>query len=142
VIAAVQRWAAEHGGRPPIAADWSGRRDASYPHENTVARVFGTWAAGIEAAGFRVNHGGGPPAAFTQEEIVGAIKRWVAEYDRVPSQMDWTPALARHYGKHDLADRWYAGDWPSARQATDAFGGWTAALAAAGFTPNRTGPRA
>lgn len=55
VLAAIRRFAAEHG-RPPVATEWltgkHGRKGDGYPHVPTVIREFGSWAAAIEAAGF------------------------------------------------------------------------------------------
>lgn len=51
VIAAIRRFATTHG-RPPTATDWHSRCESGYPATSTVRRVFGSWADGIEAAGF------------------------------------------------------------------------------------------
>jgi hypothetical protein len=61
IIAAIQGWAREHGS-PPAATDWNsalarrrGRppRDIEkYPPLSVVQDMFGSWSAGIEAAGF------------------------------------------------------------------------------------------
>lgn len=66
VLAAIQKWADEHGGIPPNAADWNvaqaralGHYDrvsefehGDWPATTEVRRLFGSWNAGIEAAGF------------------------------------------------------------------------------------------
>lgn len=53
IIAAIRRWASEHGC-PPVATDWQSARPANayWPYDSTVSTVFGCWANGIEAAGF------------------------------------------------------------------------------------------
>lgn len=54
VVAAIRRFAAEHG-RPPAATAWFrpvGVRGAEYPSTNTVLNVCGSWSAAIAAAGF------------------------------------------------------------------------------------------
>jgi hypothetical protein len=55
VIAAIKRFAVEHG-RPPVATEWlygiHGRNGDGYPHAVIVIREFGSWANGVEAAGF------------------------------------------------------------------------------------------
>ena len=55
IIEAIQRYAREHGHRP-LATDWlkpgRGRNGDGYPSTNTVRVAFGSWADGIEAAGF------------------------------------------------------------------------------------------
>lgn len=61
IIAAIQRWAEEHGGVPPAATDWNatlavanGRpaRTDDFPATTTVISECGTWASAIRAAGF------------------------------------------------------------------------------------------
>jgi hypothetical protein len=61
VIAAIQAWADEHGGVPPVATDWNatvarasgrGARGDEFPSLDSVQAAFGTWSAAITAAGF------------------------------------------------------------------------------------------
>jgi predicted transcriptional regulator len=67
VITAIQAWADEHGGVPPVAADWNpaiARRlgkpekadkfyeDDAWPTVESVQKVFGSWNQAIRAAGF------------------------------------------------------------------------------------------
>ncbi len=51
IVAEIRRFAVEHG-RPPSATDWRGPRSSGYPSSFTVQSLFGSWANGIEAAGF------------------------------------------------------------------------------------------
>lgn len=51
VIASIRLWASQHG-RPPTITDWRGTA-GRWPSEPTVTRLFGSWANGIEAAGFQ-----------------------------------------------------------------------------------------
>lgn len=52
VVAAIQRWNAEHG-KPPAQSDWM-RRGEWWPTFSTAARCFGgSWRAAIEAAGLQ-----------------------------------------------------------------------------------------
>lgn len=51
LIAKIRQFALEHG-RPPHSAEWRGPRSSGYPSSVTVQYVFGSWANGIEAAGF------------------------------------------------------------------------------------------
>lgn len=65
IIDAFHAWTTEHGA-PPAAADWNpalarrqGRDDrarrhalGTWPYYSTVVRYFGSWAAGLEAAGW------------------------------------------------------------------------------------------
>lgn len=61
VIAAIKRWADEHGGVPPRAQDWNSTMAANSglpmrppwaPDVGTVQNEFGSWSLAIEAAGF------------------------------------------------------------------------------------------
>jgi len=75
LIFAIQEWAHEHG-EPPAMHDWNPHTARHYLHDETrarrfeeadgawpwctyVVRVFGTWNAGIEAAGFAPRATGG-----------------------------------------------------------------------------------
>lgn len=54
IVAAIRAWHDQHG-RPPRSMEWKRRRAPSEidrPTANTVISVFGTWRAGVEAAGF------------------------------------------------------------------------------------------
>lgn len=60
ILAAIRQWAEQHG-QPPAATDWNAtlaryfyrpERPAEYPSVDTVQREFGSWNAGIAAAGF------------------------------------------------------------------------------------------
>ena len=63
ILAAIQRWADDHGGVPPVATDWNvtlarriGQdkpdRGRDYPPVSAVQREFDSWHAAITAAGF------------------------------------------------------------------------------------------
>lgn len=84
IVAAIRRFNARYG-RPPSAIDFNppnarsrGRadraerfeRDGDYPYSLTVQRVFGSWSAGLRAAGFRpkrVGYGGRERSRTTEE---------------------------------------------------------------------------
>jgi Homing endonuclease associated repeat len=61
IITALQAWAAEHG-RSPTASDWGSARSNGYPSHATVSNRFGSWNAGLKAAGlpYRARVGGPP----------------------------------------------------------------------------------
>jgi len=50
IVSAIGEWAEAHG-RPPVMRDWTGTR-SDRPSSATVVGCFGSWASGIEAAGF------------------------------------------------------------------------------------------
>lgn len=65
VIDAIQRWARVHG-QPPAATEWLNAGmgiSAGYPSCTLVQREFGSWSAGIEAAGFPR-----PPIGYYRDE--------------------------------------------------------------------------
>lgn len=51
LIAEIRRFACDHG-RAPTANEWRGPNRSGYPSATSVQEVFGSWANGIEAAGF------------------------------------------------------------------------------------------
>jgi hypothetical protein len=82
VIEAIRSWTAETG-RPPRQADWPSVNGARWPSYMTVTTHFGTWRAGLEAAGFRANR-----RLWSSEEIVEALRRYTREHGRPPRQQD------------------------------------------------------
>lgn len=68
LIAEIRTWAETHGGNPPRTVDWTmchARRlgheffEAGWPSTSVVVQRFGSWAAGLEAAGFTAPRRGG-----------------------------------------------------------------------------------
>jgi hypothetical protein len=57
VVESMRAWAAEHG-RPPRATDWTHAEQGAHPSSKTVYDLFGSWPAGLAAAGFSPS----PPA--------------------------------------------------------------------------------
>lgn len=68
---------------------------------------------------------------WTREEIVAAIRRWAELYGKPPSANDWNIASSWHKGERVV--RWRSGDWPHVTTIQARFGGWNAAIGAAGF---------
>jgi predicted transcriptional regulator len=62
IITAIRRWAGKHGGQPPKFNAWAGSRmlrarrfssaGVDYPTATRLQQVFGSWSAGLAAAGF------------------------------------------------------------------------------------------
>ena len=117
LIAALRR-EADRLGRPPTQREWA-TGSPHRPNASSVARTFGSWAAGLRAAGLEP-----PPARrWNDGEIVEALREWAARHDRPPLSSDWRHAAPDH---------------PSAALARRRFGSWRAALDAAGLAPQRT----
>ena len=78
---------------------------------------------------------------YTPDEIIDAMRRWAARYGEPPTTADWEPARARRLGAGWRAERFEAGEWPSARMVRGRFGTFNAAIHAAGLTPRRAPSR-
>jgi hypothetical protein len=111
MIAALRR-EANRLGRPPIQREWAtGSPDR--PNATSVARAFGSWTAGLLAAGLEapsIRH-------WDDEEIVEALRAWTASHGRAPLSTDWRLAAPDH---------------PTAALVQSRFGSWRTALEAAG----------
>lgn len=88
-----------------------------------------------QLADTRVSHAKHRQRAFTREEIVGAVKRWLAMYGECPRMIDWEPARARRLGQQWRADRFESGTWPTTRMVRCQFQTFNAAIEAAGLSP-------
>ena len=89
----------------------------------------------------------GRPARWTREEIIEAIREWTALYGEPPRAADWNPSSARWSAATWRIARYRKGrpdgtPWPSLNRAKAPFdGSLKAALTAAGFEPNKPGPK-
>lgn len=75
--------------------------------------------------------------AYDREEILDAIRRWTARYGAPPTWLDWEPATARRKGKHEIAEVFESGAWPTTAMVCRQFSTLGAAVEAAGLTPRR-----
>lgn len=132
VIALLQQWTAALG-RVPTSTEAD--RRGSLVSLSTVKKHFGSWAAGIEAAGLPVQRRGARAARKDpdkarrvqrlnyardqQEAIIGALREWAQHNERSPRPGDAT-------GDTGL---------PSVGAVSRWFGGWGEALAAADLPP-------
>jgi hypothetical protein len=89
----------------------------------------------------------GRSARWTRDDIIEAITEWTALYGEPPRAADWNPSAARWSAASWRIARYRKGRpdgraWPSLNSAKGLFGGsLNAALAAAGFEPNKSGPK-
>lgn len=149
ILAAIRAWAARHGA-PPTLADWEPSRArrlghawraerfhaGTWPTAGMVAREFGTFGAGIAAAGFaRPRAPLSKPRLTGSEEVLRALRAWTVRYGEPPSQADWDPVRARALGHEWRIERYRAGDWPSLKTVRNHFGSLGAAVRAAGLEP-------
>jgi Homing endonuclease associated repeat len=110
ILAALRAYAKQFG-RPPAKQEleWP---PAGYPSSRTVRRHFGSFTAGLRAAGLE------PRGAkrWSEEQIIEAMREFERETDYWPRSTDWTVACE---------------DWPSASTVYNRFGSWAAALGVA-----------
>ncbi len=81
---------------------------AGYPSARTVRRHFGSFTAGLRAAGLESRH-----RHWDKGAIVAAMREFHREVDRWPRPSDWKTACE---------------DWPTTRTVYNRFGSWEAAL--------------
>lgn len=121
-IEALLDWAAQHDGVPPRAIDWR-RAAPDHPGQQTIAARFGSWNAGLKAAGLPTRIAGNPGSTWwTRARVVYAIRAWAVAHQRVPRTRDWYHATPHH---------------PNASTVARACGSWNFAIAAAGFSPRK-----
>ncbi|HTA15508.1 MAG TPA: recombinase zinc beta ribbon domain-containing protein, partial [Solirubrobacteraceae bacterium] len=87
------------------------------PAPNTVRLPRREWARASCAVGRRYRR----PAAWTDQEIVAALKEWVAEHGRAPNSCEWIAGSPGRPGSLCVRRR---------------FGSWEKALKRAGLKPN------
>jgi HNH endonuclease len=159
IIAAIDAWVRIHG-KPPVTADWDPSRarrsgqdwrarrfeQGEWPSVPMVRRQFGTFAAAIEAAGYRPGRTPSRirPHLLGSEAILEAMREWARRYGSPPTMSDWEPSRARRNGQEWRVARYERGDWPSARTVRAHFGSFSKAVEAAGLEPRPAGrpPRA
>jgi hypothetical protein len=132
MIERLRAWAAAHGGYGPRQPDWetNGHPDWQpnvWPSVSRIRAEFGGWSQALAAAGVpaRPREPRSVPR-WTQNTIVERLRTWAAAHaGQAPRSSDW------HARGHP---DWSAGTWPSASIVRTAFGGWEAALEAAGLT--------
>jgi hypothetical protein len=125
-IALMRTWAQETG-QAPMTPEWLPTADQRtkwgseyprWPSNRTVVTHFGTWNAGLEAAGFGYRR-----RTWDRESVLDALRDVATELGRAPSRTD-------------LAGR--PGEWPTPQTVEFHFGTFHAGMAAAGFHAVRT----
>ncbi len=106
ILAALRAYAEEFGKSPAKQElEWP---PTGYPSSRTVRRHFGSFTAGLRAAGLESRE-----KRWSREKIVEAMREFERETDRWPRSSDWTVACE---------------DWPSTGTVYNRFGSWQAAL--------------
>jgi hypothetical protein len=114
IVEAIKAFAAEHG-RPPMSTDWK-RASADHPGVGSVVGHFGSFAAGLAAAGYVSRR-----TSWDRDQIVAAINSHLSEHGELPTPKDWR-------------ERDPAGARPAIHNVHQQFGNWGNALEAAGHT--------
>lgn len=116
IITAIQDWAGSHGG-PPKMNDWYAAT-VDHPAAQTVRERFGSWSAGVRAAGFRPSRPG-MPARWTKESVAAAILDMRFSLGRWPTLKDWEAATGTGRPNTSAVYRLF-GTWNAARR----YAGW------------------
>lgn len=123
VLDALREWAEQHG-RAPYQHEWGWRAGPRspwvsefprWPSASSVRTHFDSWNAALRLAGVPLRRRSG----WTSEEILESIRRWTTEHGGPPGYADFRRASDR-------------ARWPDPKTVAGRFGGWRAALAAAG----------
>lgn len=114
-IDAIQKFHKENN-RPPMARDFL--NNPRYISWATIRSLFGSFNDGIIAAGYKPNEPN--KVTYTKEMGIDAIKRFVEQNGRLPTESDFTGNI----------------DYPSDSTIWRLFGSWNKGLEAAGFSPN------
>lgn len=122
ILAAIKAFHAEHG-RAPKHDEWQ-RSTPEHPSNHTVKTMFGGWRAGITAAGLEPPLRSNQTRHWTEDLVKQAVFEFVYENGRVPTTADWAVCTDRY---------------PSKEVCRRLFGGLSAAVEAAGYSPRRKG---
>jgi hypothetical protein len=84
VLDAFRDWGDDHGGIPPREADVrpGAEGHGCLPHENTVAKLFGSWNPGLLAAGYALHKDRRPETTQAMADAVRAGESTAAIADR------------------------------------------------------------
>jgi Homing endonuclease associated repeat len=110
VLARLREEARARGGRAPRFSDW---REREPPTVWDVVRHFGSWNAGLRAAGIA------PPGRPTRDEVIATLRR----------------EALRRGGEPPRGSEWKRPMPPTVWDVECHFGSWNAAVEAAGRTP-------
>lgn len=111
-IEAIQMFHKENN-RPPMARDFL--NNPRYPSWVTIRSLFGSFNNGIIVAGYKPNEPN--KAVYTKDMCTDAIKRFVKQNGRIPTESDFTDNI----------------DYPSDSTIWRLFGSWNKAIEDSGF---------
>jgi Homing endonuclease associated repeat len=112
------RACASREGRTPSARDWrNAGSNPPHPNSATVAKRFGSWGKGVEAAGLKPRQ-----RHWTHAAIIAALQASAQQEGKVPRSHRWRERSRKANPPQ-----------PSCSVIIDRFGSWRSALRAAGF---------
>jgi DNA invertase Pin-like site-specific DNA recombinase len=119
ILGAMRAWA-ETNGRSPTWMDWM-KAGELHPKSQTVKRHFGSWARALRLAGLARYVPAVAPrnSPWSDAGVIQALRAWAVDHGRAPLWHEW---LRSAPGR------------PCYQTVGDHFGGWTAALVAAGLS--------
>jgi hypothetical protein len=113
ILCAIREWSVSHDGAVPSSKD-AKRSNGALPTSKAVAAVFGSWNAGIGAAGLTpYPQGGSDPrlrekaTKWTREACIRALQEWsAANGGRTPTQLEMArdPNLPHYSGLRKAFD--------------------------------------
>jgi hypothetical protein len=115
VVEAMCAFAREHD-RAPTSIDWR-HSTTGHPGAGTVSKIFGSWSAGLIAAGLEPHL-----ITWDRKQIIAALRAWTKLHDRPPRRSEWETRDPTHTR-------------PTTKTVHNHFGSWQAALHAAKHTP-------
>lgn len=112
ILKACVDWYVEHGEQP-AANDW---RKASYKHPTnaTVIRLFGSWNAMIEAAGFKPRSNS--DRTWTEDQVIAVMLDFLFAHNRWPTSAEWWRAEPGRPCTVTISKLF--GSWENAKRAT------------------------
>lgn len=130
ILESFREWA-QMFGRPPTAPEWNASAEHGgrpWPSATNVINHFGSWSAGLRAAGFEPRPVGVKLDGryWPRERIIEAIRAWAAEHGSPPTVSLWRTAGETR---------------PAVATVVYHFGSWNAAIRAAGLEPRSGRPR-
>jgi Homing endonuclease associated repeat len=115
-VLAALRGDARRRGRTPVREDWS-KAVRSRPNAGTVETLFGSWTAGLRAAGLQPNV---ERDKWTRETVLAALREFERELGRQPTSSDVTRPPAGYPNRAVINRK--LGSWGAACRAL----GWHA----------------
>lgn len=105
LLSELRAWAAAHDGAPPRAMDWNRgyaqrrgvRFEEGWPTSWMVTQAFGSWSAGIAAAGLRARPAHRPPRPDRPERCVDCGRDF-AEWPRAGERCRRCASFMRRHG--------------------------------------------